>query len=92
MPKKKEGNKLRAALRLASGIMLVPAIVFLAAALTHPELGTVFFIGEVAIGARVWRAFYLVYALATVGLFASSFLVGKRKTAASPEEKRGNKE
>lgn len=65
--------------RIISGIMLVVAAVFLVFALTHPEAGSVFYIGDLAIGSKIWRAFYVVYALVMVGLFTASFFVGKTK-------------
>ena len=71
--------KLKNILRLSSLIMLVIAIVFLSYALTHPEGGTVFYIGGLAIGSAIWRAFYLVYAGIMVALFAVSFFVKDRK-------------
>ena len=76
-----EGNymKLKNILRLSSLIMLVIAIVFLSYALTHPESGTVFYIGGLAIGSAIWRAFYLVYTGIMVALFAVSFFVKYRK-------------
>ena len=85
MAKEKEKKRLRRMLRLASGIMLAAAIVFLAVALTHPELGTVFFIGGVAIGAQVWHIFYLIYAFATVSLFAASFIISTKKKGEKDE-------
>ena len=66
-------------LRIMSGVMLTIAVVFLAVALTHPELGTVFFIGSLKIGSAIWRVFYLLYAVVMVGLFVASFWVGKKK-------------
>ncbi|MBQ8164172.1 MAG: hypothetical protein IJZ93_07410 [Clostridia bacterium] len=68
-------------LRIISGAMFIVAIVFLAFALTHPEFGTVFYIGEFAIGSEIWRVFYLIYAIVTVALFVTSFFVCKNKSA-----------
>lgn len=69
---------MKKALRIISGIMLIVAIIFLSVALTHPELGTAFYIGTWKIGAAVWRAFYGVYAATMVALFVSSFFVKKK--------------
>ena len=69
---------MKKALRIISGIMLIVAIIFLSVALTHPELGTAFYIGTWKIGAAVWRAFYAVYAVTMVALFVSSFFVKKK--------------
>lgn len=66
-------------LRIISGIMLIAAVVFLVFALTHPEAGSVFYIGNLAIGSEIWRVFYIVYALVMVVFFAASFFVGKTK-------------
>lgn len=67
-------------LRIISGAMLIVAIVYLSYALTHPEFGTVFYIGSLEIGPAIWRAFYLIYAVVMVGLFVASFFVGKEKS------------
>lgn len=67
--------KLKKALRLISLVMLIIAIVFLAFALTHPEYGSVFYIGNLAIGSEVWRAFYIIYAISMAALFLASFFV-----------------
>ena len=55
------------------------ATLFLSCALTHPELGTVFYIGGLEIGPAIWRAFYFVYVVIMVVLFAVSFFVKDRK-------------
>ena len=52
--------------------MLLVAVVFLAYAFTHPEAGSVFYIGNWAVGSDEWRIFYLVYAAVTVGLLVAS--------------------
>ena len=69
---------MKKALRIISGIMLIVAIIFLSVALTHPELGTAFYIGTWKIGAAVWRVFYAVYAATMVALFVFSFFVKKK--------------
>ena len=66
-------------LRIISGVMLIIAVVFLSIALTHPEFGTVFYIGNLRIGAAIWRAFYLIYAVVMVGLFVASFFCSQEK-------------
>ena len=60
-------------LRMLGLFMLLVAVVFLAIALTHPELGTVFYIGNWRVGAEVWRIFYLVYIGVMIGAFVLSF-------------------
>lgn len=59
-------------LRLISLIMFLIAIIFVSFALTHPEWGTTFYIGNFKIGADIWRIFYLVYIVIMVTLFALS--------------------
>ena len=66
-------------LRIISGVMFIIAVVFLSIALTHPELGTVFYIGSLRIGAAIWRAFYLIYVVVMVALFIASFCADKVK-------------
>lgn len=70
---------MKKAFRIISGIMLIAAIGFLAVTLTNPQLGSVFYIGDIPIGSSVWRAFYCIYAIVTVGLFVASFFVGHCK-------------
>ena len=64
-------------LRIISGIMFIVAVIFLSLALTHPEFGTVFYIGTWEVGSAVWRAFYVAYAITTILLFVLSFFVGR---------------
>ena len=68
-------------LRIVGGIMLIIAVAFLSYALTHPEGGTVFYIGNLRIGSTIWRAFYAVYATIMVALFGVSFFVKDKKRA-----------
>ena len=65
-------------LRIISGVMLIIAVVFLSIALTHPEFGTVFYIGNLRIGAAFWRIFYIIYAIIMVGLFITSFFINDK--------------
>lgn len=76
---KQEDSISKIILRIVSGIMLFVAIIFLSFALTHPEFGTVFYIGSLEIGPSIWRAVYLMYAIVMVGLFVASFFVGEKK-------------
>ena len=69
--------KFKSMLRLISFVMLIVAIIFLAIALTHPELGAVFYIGNLKIDSEIWRAFYAVYAIVMVALFGVSCCVKK---------------
>lgn len=65
-------------LRTVSVIMLMVAVIYLGYALTHPEFGTVFYIGKLEIGPVVWKSFYFVYALVMIGLCVASFLCDKK--------------
>ena len=71
--------KAKNVLRFVSLAMLIVAISFLLCALTHPELGTVFYIGGFKIGSAIWKAFYLMYAVVMVALLGISFFVKERK-------------
>ena len=64
-------------LRIISLVMFAVAIIFIACALANPTLGSTFYIGDIAIGAEVWRVFYDIYARVMVVLFVLSFFVGK---------------
>ena len=64
-------------LRIISLVMFVVAIIFIVCALANPALGRTFYIGEIAIGAEVWRVFYAIYAIIMAILFVLSFFVGK---------------
>lgn len=64
-------------LRIISLIMFVVAIIFVACALANPALGRTFYIGNIAIGAEIWRVFYAIYAIVMAILFVLSFFVGK---------------
>ena len=64
-------------LRIISLVMFVVAIIFIACALANPALGRTFYIGDIAIGAEVWRVFYAIYAIVMAILFVLSFFVGK---------------
>ena len=64
-------------LRIISLVMFVVAIIFIACALANPALGRTFYIGDIAIGAEVWRVFYGLYAIVMAILFALSFFIGK---------------
>ena len=64
-------------LRLISLVMFVLAIVFIACALANPALGRTFYIGDIAIGADVWRVFYAIYAIVMAILFVMSFFIGR---------------
>ena len=66
-------------LRIISVVMFIIAVLFLSIALTHPEFGTVFYIGSLRIDAAIWRVFYLIYAVVMVALFVASFCVDKVK-------------
>lgn len=67
--------KLKVIFRIVSAVMLTVAICFLAVALTHPELGTVFYIFGIPIGTQVWYAFYIFYLITMISLFVISFFI-----------------
>lgn len=62
-------------LRSISAVMFVIAVVYLGYVFTHPEFGSVFYIGKLEIGPTIWRIFYAVYAAIMIGLFVGSFFV-----------------
>ena len=62
-------------LRLISLAMLAAAAVFLCCALSCPTLGTTICIGSFVFGAEQWRVCYLIYILAMLAIFISSFFV-----------------
>lgn len=62
-------------LRWISLVMLIVAVVFVGIAITHPELGSVFYIGDWRVGVDVWHAFYAIYAAVMAGAFILSFFV-----------------
>ena len=64
-------------LRVISLIMFFVAIIFIACALANPAWGRTFYIGDLVIGAEVWRVFYAIYAIVMAILFVLSFFVGK---------------
>ena len=64
-------------LRIISLVMFVLAIVFIACELANPALGRTFYIGDIAIGADVWRVFYAIYVIVMAILFVMSFFIGK---------------
>ena len=64
-------------LRIISLLMFIVAIIFGACALANPALGKTFYIGDLAIGAEVWRVFYAIYTITMALLFVLSFFVGK---------------
>ena len=64
-------------LRIISLVMFTMAVIFIACALANPALGRTFCIGDIAIGAEVWRVFYGLYAIVMAILFVLSFFVGK---------------
>ena len=66
--------KTKTVLRTISALMFVVAVIYLSYALTHPEFGEVFYIGNFAVGPTLWRLFYLIYAVITAGLFAISYI------------------
>jgi len=66
-------------LRITSLIMLIIAVIFVFCAMSNPGLGRVFYIFGIPIGVEVWRAFYKLYAIVMILLFASSFFVKNGK-------------
>lgn len=66
-------------LRIISLTMLVIAVVFIACALSAPNLGKVIYIGSIKIGAEQKRICYAIYVIAMAALFLSSFFVKEKK-------------
>ena len=64
-------------LRTISLILLVIAVVFIACALSAPNLGQTIYIGSFRFGAEQWRICYAIYVIVTVTLFVASFFVKK---------------
>jgi hypothetical protein len=58
--------------------MFAVAVIFLAFALSHPEYGSVFYIGNYRIGSTIWRIFYVFYATIMIGFFVGSFFIKKQ--------------
>jgi len=73
------GGKLKRILRWVGVGMCLVAAVFLAVALSHPELGTVFYIGTWRVGVEVWQTFYCIYAAVALGCLVASFLIKDEK-------------
>jgi len=79
---------MRRTFRIISLIMLIAAVIFVACALSAPDLGRVIYIGHFRFGAEQWRVCYAVYVIAMAALFAASFFVKKgRQEDLTPSEK-----
>ena len=65
-------------LRIIGAVMLTVAVIFLIYALTHPEAGSVFYLGSLRIGSELWRIFYIFYAVVTAGLFVTASVMTRR--------------
>ena len=68
---------MKSTLRIISLLMLVIAVIFVACALSAPNLGQTIQIGNFRFGAQQWRICYAVYAILMVAFFAASFFVKK---------------
>ena len=64
-------------LRIISIAMFGIAIIFISCALANPTLGSTFYIGNLMIGAEVWRTFYAIYSVVMCVMFLISFFVDK---------------
>ena len=78
MKKSKENVIWQRNCRVIATVMLLIAIAFIGYALTHPEAGSVFYIGIFVVGVAEMIAFYKFYAAIMIVLFCVSF-VPKRK-------------
>ena len=67
--------KKKTVLRLISLVMLIAAVIFVAIALGHPEMGHTIWIGPFEFGPAQWQVCYALYVLVMIGLFVSSFFV-----------------
>ena len=76
MKKSKENVIWQRNCRVIATVMLL--IAFIGYALTHPEAGSVFYIGNFEVGVAEMIAFYKFYAAIMIVLFCVSF-VPKRK-------------
>lgn len=73
--KKSKGNVIwQRNCRTIATVMLLVAIVFICYALTHPEAGSVFYIGNFEVGVTEMIAFYKLYAAIMIVLFCVSFV------------------
>ena len=68
---------MKSTFRIISLIMLVIAVIFIACALSAPNLGQAIQIGSFRFGAQQWRICYAVYAILMAAFFAASFFVKK---------------
>ena len=60
-------------LRLISLGMFIIAAIFVVVALTHPEMGGVFYIGKFQVNSSHWQVCYILYAMVMVAFFVMSF-------------------
>ena len=60
-------------LRAAGLCMLAVAVLFVAFALTHPELGCTLRIGPIVLDWKAWRACFAAYTAVTAGLLIAFF-------------------
>ena len=67
----------RRILRRTSFLMLVIAVLFVACAVSNPQLGHAVYIGTFRFGADQWRVCYAAYVTVMIGLFVASFFVKK---------------
>ena len=65
-------------LRIISLLMFAAAVIFVLYALSHPECGSVIYIGSFRFGAEQWLICYKIYAVIMVSLFIASFFVKKK--------------
>ena len=72
MKKSKENVIWQRNCRVIATVMLLIAIAFIGYALTHPEAGSVFYIGNFEIGVAEMIAFYKFYAAIMIVLFCVS--------------------
>ena len=63
--------------RVSAISMLLIAIIFVGYALTHPEAGSVFYIGDFEVGPEELQAFYKFYFVTMIVMFFASFVKGK---------------
>lgn len=69
--------KIRTVFRIISLCMFVAAVVFIAIALSNPQLGSTIYIGNYKFGADAWRACYAIYIIIMISLFSASFFLKK---------------
>lgn len=62
-------------MRAIAMFMLIIAVIYFLYVITHPEFGSVFYIGTLPIGSAVLQIFYGFYIIVMIGLFIGSCFI-----------------